>query len=793
MADNKQLPLGVFLLSLSLLAFELTLVRVYSATLFYHFAFMAISVAMLGLAAAGLTVHRFPKRFARDNTAQWASFWSGAFGLAVIVVPGIVLRIPVDVYSPPDTIVGKLTFIYVLSALPFYFAGMVLSGLFSRFNEAFGKLYAWDLIGAGLGAVAIIPLLNFAGGETAPFLCAAVGVGAAVLFATPKKRMKWVLIVVVLLGLATINGRVGMIHIAYSKGQHQMATDFKFAKWNSISRVVAVPFKEGTAAAYTWCPSPNYPLPIMSQYSLIIDDLAASPVLPFDGSNLAPVDYIRNDLTALAHRLNGKSKTLVIGCGGGRDVLTGLLCGAEKIDAVDINPLIFEAMNGPLASFDGRLYSHPKVEAYCSEGRAFVRKRSGEYDLIQVAMIDTWAATTSGAYSLTENNLYTVEAFEDYLRALKPSGMISFTRFAFEPPREALKLVPLYLEAAARLGVNTPDSCILVAGYEDLMTVIFKRSPFTHSEIAKFKADVIDLGFKLVYAPDNRVDPRFKAVVDKGTQKVFIEGYPFDIRPNTDDRPFFFNVLKIKDFLRAFDFSDAQAFNYYATYTLLVILMVSLAAIGLSLVGPLLIWEGSVTAFPGRGVLFAALILIGLGYIILESTLLQRLVLLLEQPIYAASAVVAGLLTSSGLGSWWWQRTEVKGRAKLFRVSGVTIAALLSLQVVFGSAIIHGAMEWPMLAKILLTGVMLLPLGWAMGIQLPVVMERLGRVSEGAVAWGWGLNGAASVVGAPLAVTISMATGMNVAIGVALACYLGAAILLMGRVGLRQSVEGIGN
>ncbi|MDP8229206.1 MAG: hypothetical protein P9M15_07120, partial [Candidatus Electryoneaceae bacterium] len=357
---HRKTYLGIFTISLSLLLFELSLIRIYSTIMFYHFAFMAIAVAMLGIAAAGLTVHLYPHRFSRDQLEKWAGQWSGCYAVVVVAVLWIVFHIPVNPYIAPTEVAGKLIAIYILSAIPFYFAGLVVCGLFAALPHKAGGLYAWDLIGAGLGALLIIPLMNIVGGESAVFYIAVLGAISAIFLGGIKQRKIFLALAVVLLVLGLTNSSVGWLRIVYSKGKLVKELDVRYNRWNSFSRVMVIPFSPGTDAAYTWCPSPNYPLPIMPHFALMIDDGSSSPVLPFDGHNLEPINYLKYDLTSLPHRLRGSGQTMIIGCGGGRDVLTGLMFGAEHIDAVDINPLVFDAMNGYLAGFNGRLYRHQR-------------------------------------------------------------------------------------------------------------------------------------------------------------------------------------------------------------------------------------------------------------------------------------------------------------------------------------------------------------------------------------------------------------------------------------------------
>ncbi len=751
----RRIYFGIFILSFSLLLFELTLIRIYSAT------------------------HLMPQRFSFDNIGIWAGRWSAAYAVSIILALWIVFRIPVNAYFAPNQVAWKLTVIYILSAVPFYFAGLVISGLFAALPQRIGGLYAWDLIGAGLGAVMMLLLMNYAGGESAGIYIAATGFVASALLSDKKRWKLPIILSVIALILGITNPSVGWLRILYTKGQPLKGLDIRYNRWNSFSRIMAIPFRPGTETAYTWAPSPNYPLPIMPHFSIMIDDGASTPVLPFDGKDLTPIEYVKYDLTALGHRLHGYGETLVIGSGGGRDVLVGLMLGAKRVDAVDINPLIFDAMNGPLAPFNGNLFRHPKVKGIVAEGRAFARRHPGSYDLLQVAMIDTWAATVAGAYSLSENTLYTVEAFEDYLNALKPGGILTFTRFFLYPPRQALRLVSIFLETADRMGIENPENCILVARFESLATLLFKREPFTEAEINKFKADLDDLGFDLIYAPDERPDKVFRTLIEIDDRTKFYRMYPFDITPADDNCPFFFNMLKMKDFLRVFELREGQKFNYYATYTLIVVLIISILATLLVLILPVLLKGGATIKFSGRWGLLLYFISLGLAYIMIEIALLQRFVLLLEHPAYAASGVVAGLLVSSGLGSMVWGRTDPVSRRRLLQIAFAFIGLALLFQVIFGSLVIHGLIHLSIFLKVLVAIVMIVPMGFAMGIPLPAGISVAGGRGSSTVAWCWALNGAASVVASSLAVALAMAYGFATVLGFAIVSYFSAYMLMM--------------
>ena len=776
---NRDKYAGIFFLSFSLLLFELTLIRVYSVTLFYHFAFMAISVAMLGLSAAGLTVHLSPDSFPIKKDREWSSRWGTAFALTLIASLWVVFRIPVNAYLPPDQIAGKLILIYLLSAIPFYFAGLVISGLFASYPKEAGSLYAWDLIGAGLGAIIIIPLMNVVGGESAPIFISVGGLAAVYFFAGKRFRLIVLGLLTVMLVLGFVNQKVGLLKIKFTKGSPVENMDVRYNKWNSFSKVTVIPFRPAANEVYTWCPSPNFPLPVgMVHMGMMVDDGSSSPIVPFDGKNLEAVEYLKYDLTSLCHRMQGDGYTLIIGCGGGRDVLTGLLFDAKHIDAVDINPLVFDAMNNEISDFCGSIYRHDKVDWFAVEGRAFARRNPNRYDLIQVAMIDTWAATTAGAYSLSENTLYTVQAYRDYIHALKPGGMLSFTRFFFKPPRQTLRLVSVFLEAAKNEGIKNPEDCILVGMYGSLGTVLFKIEPFTAGEIEKFKNSLNELGFNLVYSPDSRPDPYFRSLISMTDKTDFYDKYVYDMSPTTDDKPFFFNMLKVKDFLKAFEIKEGLKFNYYATYTLLVLLIISIIATIAVLIIPTLVKGGSPIKGAGNKQLLLYFICIGLSYIMIEVALLQRFVLLLEHPARAASGVIAGMLISSGVGSMIWEKIRENRRQKVLKSAFLIIGIGLLIHITVGWSLIHGVIHLNIFLKVLISAVLIVPLGIAMGIPLPAGLTAVSESNRDIVAWCWALNGAASVIASSLGVTIAMGYGFKYVLIVSLVFYVFAFMLM---------------
>jgi len=312
----------------------------------------------------------------------------------------------------------------------------------------------------------------------------------------------------------------------------------------------------------------------------------------------------------------------------------------------------------------------------------------------------------------------------------------------------------------------------MAAEHEDLATILFSKQPFTPAQIESFTADVNRLGFKIIYTPTERKNKFVQIIATTGKRDLFYEKYPFDVRPPTDDRPFFFNVLKLKDFLKVSEVQEGQMFNYYATYTLMIILFLAIIAGLLTFFLPFFIRRIKEGAFLVSWRVLAYFACIGLAYLMVEIVLIQRLILLLKNPAYSAAGVVAGMLIASGIGSLVWGFTRSGGKSKLYIVAGAIVAVGLLFHITIGGSVIHALVGQALPVKLLVAALMILPLGWAMGIPLPAGLSSTSITDERSAVWSWGINGAASIIGAPLAVVIAMGWGYKVVLVVCLLLYL---------------------
>jgi spermidine synthase len=745
--------------------------------MYYHFAFLAISIALFGLSASAVLVYVLRHRLAGLQTRRLLTIGAMAHGIATLAALACLVRIRVGLNYSPENLVLMLA-IYALAALPFFTGGAVVSLAFARLTPQINVLYAADLLGASAGCLLLIPLLNQFGAPGVVMIAAALSLAAALCFGANRRHVAVVSLAVLATPLAAQLIGLGPFDIVDTKGHE--GDRVLFSRWNSFSRVAVYDRAHGD-----WSLSPTFTGRPGDSLFMDIDSAASTPILKGTG-NVEDAKYLRYELTALAYQLvegaNGFD-ALVIGPGGGRDLLSALVFGARRVDGVEINPIIVrDVMLQRFRDYSGGLYADPRVAIHIDDGRSFVRRSGTRYDVIQASLVDTWAATAAGAYTLTENSLYTSEAFGEYLDHLTDRGVLTITRWVFD----GLRLVSLAQQACAERGLDAARHMAIVR-YDRVATFLLKKTPFSAHEVRRLEALSRSLGFSVLYAPGIEPTPQADEPVEmtrSGTSvadyrrlilapdsEAFVAAYPLDIRPTTDDRPFFFHTTRLANQFEV-AFGRSMLFGNGLS-ALLTLFGISAALVVLFIVVPLLVGGDR----PGRGwagwlAYFGAL---GAGFMLLEVALLQRFVLLLGHPVYSLTVTLFSLLLGTGLGSL------ISRRIGDPRVRQATVRALLGVVAVAASAplflprLIDVAIPWPLEARIAVAMAILVPLGMLLGMPLPGGMRLLAARRPDIVAWGWGINGTFSVIGATLAVFIAMNWGFSVTLAVAAAVYAGAA------------------
>jgi len=781
---------------------ELSLTRIFSVTMYYHFAFMAISIALFGLSASGVYVFLTRDRWRDVPTDRLLAVHAVAFSLVTLLALAVLVRMRIGLsYTPAN--IALMSVLYLLSALPFFAGGAAVSIAISRLRANVNAVYAADLLGAGAGCLLLMPALNILGAPGAIVASALLGGSAAIFFADSAAYRRRVIAGGVLLSIVAAAAGGRLFSVSTTKGHENHAV--LFSKWNSFSRIGVYEQPYGA-----WSLSTKYTGPLPETRLMDIDSAAGTQILKF-GGDMKDVSYLQYELTAFGYRLygappdptapaplappktrsgDGGFNALVIGTGGGRDLLSALVFGASRVDGVEINPIIVnDVMRDRFKEYSGGVYDHPNVRVAVEDGRSFVRRSPAKYDIIQASLVDTWAATAAGAYALSENSLYTVEAFDDYLDHLTDRGVLSISRWVFD----GLRLISLAQEAGARRGWDPADRLAIIQ-HGEIATFLLKKTPYTPDERKTLLDAAANLGFAVLYMPgtppatfgDRRDD--YARLMLAPDRHAFYAQYPLDVTPTTDDRPFFFHTTKLRNHsfvapvLRLFGVHVERPVNPGAWATggltaLLVLLAISSFLIVLFILGPLAVTSGGAL---GQGWLrhLAYFACLGGAFMLIEVALLQRFVLLLGHPVYSLTVTLFSLLLGTGLGSVLSRRI---GDARVKRAAVIACGAVALVALLWGSVlplVVQAAIGWPLALRLALAVALMTPAGMLMGIPLPAGVRLLSATTPQLVAWAWGMNGALSVLGAILAVFIAMHWGFSVTLACGAALYAVAAALI---------------
>jgi hypothetical protein len=779
-ADRAALA-GIAAVSAALLMTELALTRIFSVTMYYHFAFLAISIALFGLSASSVFVYVIRDRIADASTRELLAAAALAHALATVIALACLVRIRVGLNYTPTNL-ALMVAIYSAAALPFFTGGAVIALAFARLSDRINIVYAADLLGAAAGCLILIPLVNWLGAPGVVLIAAGLSAAAAVVFTPARSRRRVTTIAAALFAVPLAAQALGWGPFDVSNTKGHDGDTILFSKWNSFSRVAVYDRPHGD-----WSLSPTFKGPRGDTLFMDIDSAASTPIIRETGS-AADKAYLRYELTALAYHLVERPAGftgLVIGPGGGRDLVSALLFGAREVDGVEINPIIArDVMLGRFRDYSGSIYAHPRVRVHVDDGRSFVRRSDRQYDVIQASLVDTWAATAAGAYTLTENSLYTSEAFGEYLDHLTDDGYLTISRWVFD----GLRLVSLAQEACEARGLD-PAQHLAVVRHDRVATFLLKKTPFTPPDVARLDKVSRDLGFSVLYAPglhpplaiEEPVEMQrtrtsaadYRRLILAPDRHAFYASYPLDIAPTSDDRPFFFHTTRLGDQLQV-AFGRSMLFGNGLS-ALLTLMGISGALVMLFIVGPLVADGGRPAAgWDGWLGYFAAL---GAGFMLIEVALLQQFVLLLGHPVYSLAVTLFALLLGTGLGSLFSRRimSDQVRRVGLIAILCVVAAAIVAVGVV--PLMIDVAIAWPLAVRIGLAAAVMIPIGVVLGVPLPSGMRILSDRRPELIPWGWGMNGAFSVVGATVAIFVAMNWGFSTTLVAGAVVYAVAAAL----------------
>ena len=790
------LYLGLFLLSAASLAFEINLSRLFSVAQFYHFAFMVVSLALLGYGASGTFLSLLP-RLTRRGAERLPVWLSRGFAVAAVGAYALTLYLPFDSFRiARDWRQGLLLLLhYVALAAPFFCSGAVVGQLLATEPDRAHRIYTANLVGSAAGCVLAVGAPAWVGGEGVVLLSAALGLCAALAFGRalaleglregplPLERSRAATAAQVLFLIAALVAAVRTppwLHLRPSpyKGLSYLlqipGAERVFQRWNGFSRVDVVDSSSirGLAGSGFRCelqPPPQRGLTVDA------DDVSYIHHVPPGFTDVGYTDCL---LGSLPYRLRPDADAVVLEPQGGADVVTALAQGARSVTVVEPNPLIVEAVRAQ-GRWAGDLYSDPRVDIVLEEGRTYARRGSERADLLVLSLTGSQRTVTSGAYSLNEDYRHTLQAFSDYLDRIKPGGLLVVTRWLQVPPSESIRAFALAVEALERAGADPRASIVALRSYRQML-ILAGKEPFTEADLDRVRAFAEPRAFDIVYTPDladdevNRhnvlPEPHYHRacleLLDPETRDEWYEDYAFNVRPPTDDRPFFghfFRWSQAPDVLATLG-RTWQPFGGAGYFVVLILLVLALLAVGLLVVAPVAALRRTDGPLAGTLATFSCL---GFGFLFVEIPLMQRFILFLGSPAYAMAAVLFSILFFSGIGSALSPRTGP--RAALALLPPVVAAYALALPDLFDVAL-----SVPLWARLVVTVLVLAPLGIIMGIPFPSAVRWLEQRAPGLIPWAWAVNGGASVIASILAALVALSAGFSAVLALGTACYLAA-------------------
>lgn len=780
--------LGLFFVALSTLMYEILLTRIFSVTMWYHFAFMAISVTMFGMTVGAVAVYLLPSFFTQERAKFHLALSSLLFSLSIVASFLIYLKIP---FTPQKSFAGLLSIgsIYTVVSVPFVFSGICVCLALTKFPLQVSKLYAADLSGAALGCILLIFTLKFTDGPTAVIVVSSLLSFAAFLFSVEggHKRLVRAALAACLLFASFaavhtvwVHRQSPLLRLTWVKGGLEKRPIYE--KWNSFSRITVHgdPNKPIKPAGFGFSPALSSPRKAR-QLVMLIDATAATLLTGFDG-DLNTQEHLKWDVRNLVHYIRPDAKVLIVGSGGGRDILSALVFRQREVIGVEINEDIIHAVNQRFGDFTGHLDRNPKVTFVNDEARSYIERMDEEVDIIQVSLIDTWAATAAGAFVLSENSLYTVEAWTTLLGHLTPNGVLTFSRWYFQDrPGEMYRLTSLASAALMELGVKNPRDHIFIARCmggkspdepDGTGTILVSRASFSEADLDVLEEVIRKMEFELVLSPRTSIDSTFDSIAFGRDLHAFTANFPINISAPTDDSPFFFHMLRLRDvFNRELHSQGVMSFNMKAVFVLAALIAVVVGLTLLCIIFPLLLTTRR-AAFQGTLPLLVFFAGIGLGFMFIEVSLMQKLIIFLGHPTYSLSVVLFSLLISCGLGSHSTRKISSPG----LKGSGIVRLLLLLIAVLlFGLLSPYAVAEFrgsTTPVRISIAIVLLFPLGYFMGMAFPLGMKASSIKSGHLTPWFWGVNGATSVCASVLAVGIALSSSISASFWTGFFCYV---------------------
>ncbi len=777
---------SLFLIALATLAHQILLTRIFSVTMWYHFAFVAVSIAMFGLTAGAVIVFLLPRLFPPEGVARQLAVVAATYPPLIVVTFLTQLSVP---FVAHPSIVGiySIVFVYAVVSVPFVASGICICLILTRYTSHVSQLYAADLAGAALGCIILGVLLPLTDGPTAVIGVASIASVASLLLAMgsgSRRLTRLAQVSIVVFGAAFVGHtflvwqQFPVLRILYAKGEFEARPLYE--TWNSYSRVRVWGKGDEPQPPFARSLSPTYPSDRRVRELRVDIDVAASTSMMNYTGDLSAVDFLKYDVTNVGHYVRPEGSTLVVGTGGGRDVLAALAFGASSVTGVEINRQILETVNGRFGDYSGHLDRDPRVRYVNDEARSYLARTGDRFDFLQISLIDTWAATAAGAFVLSENSVYTVEAWRIFLQRLTDGGLLSVSRWYEDArPAEVHRLVSLGVASLNAIGVQqVRDHLMLVRTRPTngigVGTLLVSRTPFTAQDLQRLYDTTDELEFEIMLSPRNAADQTLAQLTAGGDLRAVLDAYPVNITAPTDDSPFFFQMLRLRDVLRMQDLSPGKSGPNMQAVVVLGALLLAVVGLSIACVFVPLTMTTDRRHFSGAGPLVVFFCAIGLGFMMIETSMMQRLIIMLGHPTYSLSVVLFTVLLASGFGSHLTRNVTTE---QLQQAGGVRLGALVGLLVLTGFATpyVADALEAARTPVRIAAAVALLaPAGVFMGMAFPLGM-KLASVSAPALRpWLWGINGAFSVCASVLCIVVALATTISASFWLGCLSYVAA-------------------
>ena len=789
----------IFLCSSSSLAYEITLTRVFSISLWYHFAFMIISIAMLGIGASGTVLSLYPKLRNLSNIGTYTLLLGVSISLSYVSSNQILFD-PVRLSWDRMQLL-YIGFYYVILSIPFFFTGLIIATAFSYISERAGLLYGADLLGAGTGSMGVLYLMTISGPEKAVLIISLISLSAA--FIAGGRKIKPISLLLILLTLALliihpsfINLRMSpykglQMALRYPNAEH-LKTYYSFFSRIDTFKSPAVRFAPGLSLRYLDA------LPEQIGFSIDGGEInAITSAQEGQSPSNATLTFLKYLPSALPYEMSKKDDVLILDPKGGLQAVVAEYYGSLNTYKIESNPLLIKIIKKDFNRFSGSIYSE---NTWSGLGRSWLKSDHRKFDIIDISLMGT---VPHGSFGISENYRFTVEAFMEYLGHLKPDGFLSINLFILPPPRMELRLLNTIITSMEKLGIKDIEKQIAAIRSWGSICILVKKKPFSPDEIESIKVFSKERWFDLIHypgikedetniyirMPSNEYFTAFKAILNPETRRSFVDHYIFDTRPVRDDNPFFHYYLKLKNIKTIYKIMG-EKWQYFIEegYILLAVfiqvLFLSLIFILLPAFSPP--FNSPLTKGGYRGVkgdiggfvkarrFLPYFAFIGIGFMFVEVSLIQKIILPLENPSYAVATVLTSILIGSGIGSLLSYRVQgLRSPSAAIALSLLIIAYSILLPTISDIISPHS-----MPVKIISVFFTFMPLSLLMGIPFPTGLKILGESDESLIPWAWAINGSISVLAPILSIMLAMIVGFKIVLWIGALTYVMAFITL---------------